>query len=338
MNDNNLNVGQDSFLDIVANLVGILIILVMVVGAHAQSEWSQREPNEDLWQQVESLTQEVETTATVARSVQLENHEYEQKIATQASLMLSLDQERHEMLVQLAMAKQEVENLRAEQSSEQNKINDAQAELLRNLQELEHAERSLKNLQTESQKTEVETIEHYPTPIAKTVFSNEVHFLLSRGKIDYIPMDELVGLMKSQWRLAAEKLTNAEKTMETVGPIDGYRLQYHLVAEAIEVNSPVGVTEQRQTRFDHFDVLPLSTNLGENMVVALERGSEFIERLARLQPANTTISVWVYPDSYRELADLKRFLRQQGFQIANWPLQFGKTVSGGPRGFRASAQ
>ena len=30
---NNLNDGQDSFLDIVANLVGILIILVVIVGA-----------------------------------------------------------------------------------------------------------------------------------------------------------------------------------------------------------------------------------------------------------------------------------------------------------------
>ena len=31
--------GQDSFLDVVANLVGILIILVMVVGARAKDAW-----------------------------------------------------------------------------------------------------------------------------------------------------------------------------------------------------------------------------------------------------------------------------------------------------------
>ena len=31
--------GQDSFLDIVANLVGILIILVMVIGVRAKGAW-----------------------------------------------------------------------------------------------------------------------------------------------------------------------------------------------------------------------------------------------------------------------------------------------------------
>ena len=31
--------GQDSFLDVAANLVGILIILVMVVGAHAKNSF-----------------------------------------------------------------------------------------------------------------------------------------------------------------------------------------------------------------------------------------------------------------------------------------------------------
>ena len=35
-----ITTGQDSFLDIVANLVGILIILVVVVGAQASASWS----------------------------------------------------------------------------------------------------------------------------------------------------------------------------------------------------------------------------------------------------------------------------------------------------------
>ena len=40
------NSGYDSFLDIIANLVGILIILVVVIGAQVSSQWSQTQVEE----------------------------------------------------------------------------------------------------------------------------------------------------------------------------------------------------------------------------------------------------------------------------------------------------
>ena len=55
-------------------------------------------------------------------------------------------------------------------------------------------------------------------------------------------------------------------------------------------------------------------------------------------PDRTTISVWVYPDSYDEFMTLKKELHRQGFQIASWPLEHGRPISGGPRGFKTSAQ
>ena len=40
------NSGYDSFLDIIANLVGILIILVVGIGAQVSSQWSQTQVEE----------------------------------------------------------------------------------------------------------------------------------------------------------------------------------------------------------------------------------------------------------------------------------------------------
>ena len=75
MNDNQLDAGQDSFLDIVANLVGILIILVVVVGAHAQSAWTAPATKAEEWQQVDELQRDVQDAAKQAYNRQLENIE-----------------------------------------------------------------------------------------------------------------------------------------------------------------------------------------------------------------------------------------------------------------------
>ena len=48
-----ITTGQDSFLDIVANLVGVLIILVVIVGAQATSAWNQVEPDDAIADEIE---------------------------------------------------------------------------------------------------------------------------------------------------------------------------------------------------------------------------------------------------------------------------------------------
>ena len=110
------------------------------------------------------------------------------------------------------------------------------------------------------------------------------------------------------------------------------------VSRIVKVNTEMGVAERRVTDFDHFVLRPLSGKTGELIVTALSSGSDFSNRLTRLNPGRTTVSLWVYPDSYDDLPSLKKRLREKGFQIATWPLQFGKLISGGPNGFRAASQ
>ena len=56
--------GTDSFLDVVANLVGILIILVVVIGASAATNWSEPEQQTE---QLEKLAESEEKLNTVAK-------------------------------------------------------------------------------------------------------------------------------------------------------------------------------------------------------------------------------------------------------------------------------
>ena len=52
-------------------------------------------------------------------------------------------------------------------------------------------------------------------------------------------------------------------------------------------------------------VRPVAEGIGETMDVALGPDSEFSRLLQRKNPSKTTVSVWVYPDSFDEFESLK---------------------------------
>ena len=150
----------------------------------------------------------------------------------------------------------------------------------------------------------------------------------------WVPMDELIETMKSEMRFKAEKLEQASVARETVGPIEGFWLQYELGIVPSQQAGP----NDRVVRFRHFVVQPTDPTAGEPVETAMTENSQLARRLNTLEPGRTTISVWVYPDSYEKYSQLKAFLQKRGFQMASWPLTAGRPISGGPNGFRTSAQ
>ena len=320
-----------------ANLVGILVILVVLVGAQAQSSWTHRTVDTDQQETVEDLQEKLDLAAREARSRQLENQELEQKIAAHCSVVDQLQEQRHAMLVQMSMVKRELEKRNEENTSAENLRLAAEAKLDDMKYQFASSRKKFIAVQA-SRQARIEEIEHFPAPIAKTVFTEEVHFQLMGGRLTFVPMDALLERMKAEWKVKAEKLLLSSNTYETVGPIGEFRLQYQLASKMVKVPTEMGSVDRRITEFDHFVLKPLSSQTGEQVTVALADGSNFGNQIERLNPNRTTVSLWVYPDSYDDLSILKKQLREKGFQIATWPLQFGKLISGGPKGFRAASQ
>ena len=369
--------GQDSFLDIVANLVGILIILVVVVSAQAGSAKKQEpQPNADAAARIAQLKQELSRSSDTAAKLHADNHQLEDQIVEENQLAASLTDKRHLMLVKLEvvktkMAKQRVKNqfARETQRLKQESAKRDHAVALANHEaalakrelaiqkqvEFETQKRDLENQLDELLREEIaleanliktEVIDHFPSPIAKTVFAEEIHFRLADGKLSYVPMDELIAEMKSEWKVKSEKLQQADRTIETLGPIANYRLQYELRARDVRRQTQYGaqhgaqhgVETGRTVEFSQFTIYPLAREFGETVEVAISPGSEFRSRLERQRSANTTVSIWVYPESFGSHNLLKTWLHENGFQVASWPLEKGKRISGGPNGFKTSAQ
>lgn len=112
----------------------------------------------------------------------------------------------------------------------------------------------------------------------------------------------------------------------TVGPIAGFRLDYHFVRTATGgIMSP------------SFFV-PVQADLGEPLAMALAAGSAFRQKLAGLDRELTTITIWTYPDSFAEYRQLKKELYQMGFSVAGRPLEADARIGISSSGSKSSAQ
>jgi hypothetical protein len=85
-------------------------------------------------------------------------------------------------------------------------------------------------------------------------------------------------------------------------------------------------------------VEPLQEPHGQPLRKLLDGQSLVDIELAGRDPATTTITVWVYPDSFAEFRQLKEYLYGRGFATAARPLPAGHPISGGPQGSRSNAQ
>lgn len=328
--------GEDSFLDIVANLVGVLIILVVVVGANAGSKIRDVVVSQFDEQELQDLDQKHASVRRTARSLQRDNDELENRILMEHRLADQRQRERRQLLVQIETARRHLASRKADLSQEHQDFltySDRIGKLRTQLSDI--------NVQLEileSSATEHQTIEHYPTPIAKTVFSDELHFRLRYGRLVHVPMDELIELMKDEWQETARKLDVSSETLETVGPVGDFRLQYQLRAEQVKTATSYGELTRRTPQFTRFVMVPISESIGEPLSVALRDNSMFRRMVDASNPARTTVSVWVYPESFAEFNELKRWLYQRGFKTACWPLSKNSPISGGPSGYRSTAQ
>ena len=173
------------------------------------------------------------------------------------------------------------------------------------------------------------TIEHHPTPISQTVFTDIIHVRLSKGRLAVVPVDLLTDQMRSEWKVKADKLKyrhGVSSTIETVRPIDNFRLQYELQASGNRV------------RLAGYHVIALSDQVGRPTAEMLQPGSSFTEILSKSVPEETTVSIWLYPTELKEHRLLKNWLHEQGFKVASWLQDQGQSISFGPQGSHITAQ
>lgn len=330
--------GQDSFLDIVANLVGILIILVMVIGVNAKDAMLDVAPQEPTPPTPTAAppTVDVEGARSAAAAVEADIHQIDAKIKRQEFDIAYRRAERERVQLIVQAAEQKLAERREELAEGEREQFDATTSLANAEAELEQIQGQIGSLQVAEVPTAV--IEHLPTPMAKTVFGRELHVSLQGGRLSVVPWDELVAQLKEDAPKRVRRLQDRDEITETLGPVAGFWMKYTLVRKRQAVSTRFGVSVQSGVELDHFVLLPVAEGLGEQIEVALAPGSEFRSLLDQHEPGATTVTAWTYPDSYEQFRVLKQTLYKRGYLLASRPLPDGFPIGGSPNGLRSAAQ
>ena len=329
--------GQDSFLDVVANLVGILIILVMVIGVRARDAMLVAAPvaSEPSGEFI-AAKQAAADAQAAAVSVEQDIHRLNGNIQRQELEAEFRRKEREKVQLLVAAAETALEREREKLNQSQRTAFDSQRSLLAAREELKQIERDLLAAQQSAAPTAV--IDHLPTPMAKTVFGEEIHLRLEHGRLTVIPWDELIRELQKEAPNKVWRLKDQDEMTETLGPIGGFWMNYTLRRFQHQMVVRGGTVTQSGIEFDQFILVPVSDDLGEPLAEALQEGSQFHTLLKAKDPQQTTITVWTYPDSFATFRELKLWLFQRGFLTASRPLPADQPIGGSPRGSRSAAQ
>ncbi len=324
--------GHDSFLDIVANLVGVLIILVMVVAVRARDG-----AVDEQRAQTSSLEPvDVESARFEAEGIREDIQRIEQLLQRQAMEIAYREKERDKVLQELRVLELLVQQQESHLDTSQQEKLQKQAmldDLKHQLEDLQQARQTVEQMQSQPK-----VIQHRPTPMAKTVFGTEIHFRLFQGRIAYIPWDQLIERLKQDAQQKARNLSGEGKLTELIGPIGGFRMRYQLGVRRYLANTTDGPRMRQGLQLEQFELIPVDPTMGEGVASAIEEGSRFLQTLGSFSSQRATVTIWVYPESFIQFQQIKTLLHQRGFACAGRPLPAGALISGSPSGSLSAAQ
>jgi hypothetical protein len=319
--------GQDSFLDVVTNIVGILIILVMVVGARVRQIVLAPRPAPPA--AAGEIDGEVARLQDTVDSTESEIEQLQDQARTLALTAAHVGDVRLQLATAVAAAKHVVEERKRGVDAARAAAADAEVRRQRIAEEIERCTIELDGLAHRPATTR--EVLAYPTPIGRTVNGDELHFRIAGGRIAYIPLEELFERAKSHVERNQRRLDDLVSRPQRVGPEQGFMLE--LVID-VRIDQARG---QMLTTSREWVVQPVAPTAGETVDEALESSSRFRRVLAGVKP-DTTVTLWCYPDSFAGYRRVREELYRLGIPTAGRPLPEGAPIGGSAEGSKSVVQ
>lgn len=330
--------GQDAFLDVLTNMVGIIILLVVVIGirtSRATIKAAVEEVHATIKKVDDTAQNEVDKARNVALAAQQDLQSLMQQAVDVRGETTLRSKERDILYAHIAAFQQELDQRRAALSTDEQRDFDLRRKLAESKLKLDNLAREQVALLAAP--TEVESIENQPTPLAQRAVGKRIILYLLAGHVAVIP-NQLFEVTKDDMQENVWRLNNESHFARTVGPVDGFRLRYTMVMQAVRLRGSeklVGVGAQRaqvlaRPQLAWYKITPEKTPLGEPVEEALKPNSLFRQALRENPCDSSVVVVAVYPDSIRELQMLKRELHSDRYAVAVVPLRMGTPLRGAP--------
>ncbi|NNJ24865.1 hypothetical protein [Alienimonas chondri] len=363
--------GSDSFLDVLANLVGILVVLVVmtalqaaVVPAAPDAEPIETpavavtpppapEPVQPVRAPLIAPKPNVVYLPTPAPAIPAGlEREVASKESTLAALRRRLDEAKAAAEIAREAADAErsgvaaaIERLRRTRTAEE--AERAKAELAARAAAAARLDRDLWAAKAAAAKDKpLERLEHSALPVGRRVSGDELHFRLTGdpndpkgGLVRPVPIDALTERLERDVQGRRMAIVEAGGYDGTVGPMSGYLMNYRIEQEGRDVVSRVrtGGTQIIRFRLAGWTLADSGDDPSVPVATALKEGSDFRFLLATAGPG-ATATFWVAPEAFGAFRTLREAARTAGLRVAARPLPAGVPISGSPDGTRSVAQ
>lgn len=339
--------GFDSFLDVVANVCGIIIRLMLVVwvGARSYSALKYAPPPPEPPSEV-AVADPPEPPEPLLEELDAER----QRLAeAEKALLHQLTQWKtaqtdHEQQQQARAA------LRAQQAKLAGRLNvaeqdvlaqgHARAAVLPSLEELrERSRRLAEEVKAQEGLPPVRRQLRYRTPVSKPVDAEELMFECRQGRVTFIDIAALLEEVKRGMRIKEEALRRTWEVNDVVGPAGPFQLRYTVERQREGLS---GASPDPGANFRYgvsgWRVEPITETRGETLEEALKATSEFRQIADSLDKDHAAVTFWVYPESFSLYRELRDYLYQRDLVVAGRPLSAGTSIASSRQGSASRGQ
>jgi hypothetical protein len=316
-------------------MVGILIVLVMIVGVRASSADAPPEPRAaaaapTASKDADSLQAELEAAYQRALGAHEEINKAADQIGDMTVQRAVIESRREQLSLVRAAVERDIEERRSKLDESGQRQFDVQREIAEI--EIQLHKLTQEQVSLSGQTAEAEVIECVPTPLAKTVDGDGIHVRLKHGQLALVPANELLAEIH---RRGSDHLRNGlssrNRGEDVFGPINGFRMRFSVEKfdePAPEASDPANIVLQCV-------FMPMTDDIGQPVEQALLPGSPLMTAL-RAKPSSVT--VWLYSDSFEDLRAVKQLMWDQGIPLAVRPLTGNRPIIFSTSGTRSVAQ
>jgi hypothetical protein len=322
----------DSFLDVVANVVGIIIRLILVVWVGARTytglqpttstppaEVAAAEHPDPLVDELEQRRRELALVQNrLADQLRLLD-DARAKDATPAQDEAALQARRKKLQEERAALDQD--------EAQRGRI--AQAAALSGSELRERSRRLMDEIKAMQKLPSVKKTFQYKTPISQPVQAEELLFECQDGRVAFIDVGNMLREVRNTIRDRGEELRSRWQVDGVAGPVGAFRLHYTLERERDMLG--FGDSPDAKSNFRYglsgWVVEPVTQPRGEPVDAALAANSEFRRIVDAVDPQLTVVTFFVYPDSFAAFRKLRDYLYDRDVVVAGRPLPEGAPIT-----------
>lgn len=331
----------DSFLDLVTNIVGIIIRLILVVwvGARSYTGFTDLHPKDD---------------KKVAEVPALPRDPLEEELAKQRAEMADAQKRLLDQLRQLDLSRDEdkkaadelasLDATRRELEAARSDIERTAAAEGKNAKDyvltLDDIQKRREKISEEIKALEklppMQKVLRYRTPVSKPVHSSEWHFECAQGRVSFVDVSTMLEDVRARLHDKGESLKSQWQVRDVTEAVGAFRMHYVIERQRDGLDGMLTLAPEAHASFGYglseWIVEPMAPIRGETAAAALAANSEFRHVCDGLSPALATVTFWVYPDSFPIYRQLRDYLADRDIAVAGRPLPEGVPITCSKRG------